>query len=144
MATPIITFKGNCKEAMSFYQTVFRTEIKSSISYGKYVPEGIETPPEDLRDWIMHAEMEICNTIFRFADEPELISCENMEKLTVNVATAKLGQEYFDILKVDGNIRLPPTETYKSNFHAVVIDKYGVYWNIVSEEASTINIEHFS
>ena len=34
----------------------------------------------------MHAEMEICNTIFRFADEPELISYENMEKLTVNGA----------------------------------------------------------
>jgi PhnB protein len=134
MVTPYITFNGNCKEAMSFYQTVFNAEIKTSIPYGEYVPEGIGTMPENLSDWVMHAEMEICGTNFWFADETQPVSCGNMIKLTATVPVAKIGQEYFDLLKLDGDIILPPTETYYSNFHTAVVDKYGVCWNIVSKE----------
>jgi PhnB protein len=134
MVTPYITFNGNCKEAMSFYQAIFNTEIKTSIPYGEYVPEGIETPPDNLSDWVMHAEMEICGTNFWFADETQPVSCGNMIKLTATVPSAKIGQKYFDLLKLDGNIKLPPTETYYSNFHTAVIDKYGICWNIVSQE----------
>jgi PhnB protein len=122
---------------MSYYQKVFKTEIKSSIPYGEYVPEGIEVSQNNLSEWIMHAEMEICGTNFSFADETQLVSCGNMVKLTVGVLTAKQGQEYFDMLKLDGNVTLPPTETYYSNFHSAVIDKYGLCWNIVSKEAPT-------
>jgi PhnB protein len=135
MVTPYITFNGKCKEAMSFYQYVFKTEIKSSIPYGEYIPEDIESPPDNLCDWIMHAEMEICGTNFWFADETQTVSCGDMVKLTATVLTARIGQEYFDILKRDGKVKLPPTETYYSNFHTAVVDKYGVCWNIVSKEA---------
>jgi PhnB protein len=134
MITPYIVYNGKCKEAMSFYQKVFNAEIKSSVPYGEYIPEGIETPPENLSDWVMHAEMDVCGTNFWFADETQSVSCGNMIKLTVTVSMAKTGQEYFDLLKVSGNITLPPTETYYSNFHAAVVDKYGVCWNIVSKE----------
>ena len=135
MVTPYITFNGECKEAMSFYQKVFKTDIKSSIPYGEYVPEVIDTLPENLSDWVMHAEMEICGTNFWFADETQSVSRGDMVKLTATVPTAKIGMEYFDVLKLDGKITLPPTETYYSNFHTAVVDKYGVCWNIVSKEA---------
>ena len=83
----------------------------------------------------MHAEMEICGTNFWFADEIQLLTYGDMVKLTAKVPTAKIGQEYYDLLKNGGNITLPPTETYYSNFHAAIVDRYGVCWNIVSEEA---------
>ena len=135
MVTPYLTFNGKCEEAMSFYQSIFKGEIKSSFPYGDYIPDGIENPSEKLSEWIMHAEMEICGTDFWFADETQVVTCGDMVKLTAKVPTAKIAQEYFDKLKVDGKITLPPTETYYSNFHAAIVDKYGVCWNIVSGEA---------
>jgi PhnB protein len=135
MITPYITFNGKCKEALSYYQSVFKSEVKSMLPYGEYVPADIESPPENLCDWILHAEVEICGTDFWFADETTAVSCGNMIKLAAKVPTAKDGQEYFDMLKIDGTITLPPTETFYSTFHAAVTDKYGVCWNIVAEEA---------
>ena len=134
MVTPYINFNGKCKEAMSFYQIVFKTEIKTIIPYGDYIPEGVEVPTENLSEWVMHAEMEICNTIFWFADETQPVSSGDMIKLNATVLTANLGQEYFDKLKDGGNVTLPPTETYYSNFHAALVDRYGICWNIVSKE----------
>ena len=137
MVTPYIVFNGKCKEAMLYYQGVFNSKINSEFPYGDYVPEGVENPPKNLSEWVMHAEMEICSTNFWFADETRSVACGDMIKLTAKVPNLKIGQEYFDKLKKDGNISLPPTETYYSNFHAALTDKYGVCWNIVSEEPPT-------
>jgi len=134
MVAPYITFNGNCKEALSFYQTVFKSEIKATHLYGEYIPDGIEAPPDNLCDWIMHAEMEICGTNFSFADETQPVSCGSMIKLNAYVPNAKTAEEYFISMKDGGTVTLPPTETFYSNFHAAVIDKYGICWNFISEE----------
>lgn len=42
MVTPYITFNGNCREALMFYQNVFKSEIKMMQLYGEYIPEGID------------------------------------------------------------------------------------------------------
>lgn len=40
-----------------------------SQPYGEYVPEGVTIPPVNLKDWILHVEMNICDAVFWFADE---------------------------------------------------------------------------
>lgn len=136
MVTPYITFAGNCSAALAFYQTAFNGEILMSQPYGAYVPQGVTVPPVNLKNWILHAEMNICDTVFWFADEiAEPVSKGNMIKLTAKVISAKEAQKIFDVLSVGAHITLPPTETFYSTFHAGLIDKYGVSWNIVAEEA---------
>jgi len=103
--------------------------------YGDYMPEGSKTPPELLRTWIMHGEMVICGTNVWFADEATPSAIGNNVKLTVTVETGKEASEIFDALSVDGNITLPPTETFYSVFHAAVTDMFGINWNVVAEEA---------
>lgn len=135
MVTPYITFAGNCSEALEFYQTAFNSKILMSQPYGEYVPEGVTAPPVNLKDWILHAEMNICDTVFWFADEiAEPVSKGNMIKLTTKVPSAKEAQKIFDVLSVGAHITLPPTKTFYSTFHAGLMDKYGVSWNIVAEE----------
>lgn len=135
MVTPYITFSGDCIRALEFYRTVFHAEIQMSYPYGDYVPEGIAVVPPNLKGWILHAEMQICGTVFWFADEvAEPVAKGSMVKLTVKVETAKEAQDIFDALSVDAHITLPPTETFYSTFHAGLIDKFGVGWNIVAEE----------
>lgn len=135
MVIPYLVFQGNCKEVLAFYQEVFECEIKASMPYGEYVPEGIETPPSDLSDWILHAEMQICGTNFWFADALESSEEGSIVRLAAIVPDRKEGEKVFDRLKENGIITLPPTETFYSTFHGALIDKYGVGWNIVAEEA---------
>lgn len=136
MVTPYITFAGNCSQALEFYQTVFNSKVQMSQLYGDYVPEGVKTPPANLKDWILHAEMQICDTVFWFADEvAEPVSKGNMIKLTSKVPSAKEAQKIFDVLSIGAHITLPPTDTFYSSFHAGLTDKYGVSWNIVAEES---------
>ena len=136
MVIPYITFAGNCSEALEFYQTVFNIKILMSQPYGDYIPQGVTAPPTNLKDWILHAEVNICDSVFWFADEiVEPVVKGNNVKLTLKVPSAKEAQKIFDRLSISAHITLPPTETFYSTFHAGLTDKYGVSWNIVADEA---------
>ncbi|MDL2310897.1 VOC family protein [Peptostreptococcaceae bacterium OttesenSCG-928-C18] len=140
MVTPYITFDGNCKEALEFYSLAFDTTISMSQNYGDYVPTGVKDTPDNLSDWILHAEMEICGTVFWFADEvAEPVTKGTMVKLTAQVPNAEEAQRIFDVLSNNAHITLPPTETFYSTFHAGLVDKFGVGWNITALEAPQKN-----
>lgn len=135
MVNPYITFAGECNNALEFYQSVFQSGIKMKQLYDNYVPEGVTDPPKRLCEWVLHAEMEICGTRFWFADEvSEPVTQGTMVKLTVTVPTAKDSQQIYNILSENAHVTLPPTETFYSAFHAGLIDKFGVSWNITAEE----------
>jgi PhnB protein len=135
LITPYLTFNGNCKDALYFYKDVFACEEPTTMPYGDYMPEGSETPPELLRTWVMHGEMVVCDTNVWFADEAALLTNGNNIKLTATVKTGAEAKAVFEMLCEDGNITLPPTETFYSVFHACVTDKFGINWNVVAEEA---------
>jgi len=137
MVNPYITFSGECSRALEFYQTVFQTEVIGTPHlYGDYVPEGVTDLPDDLDRWILHAEMEICGTRFWFADEiAEPVTKGTMVKLTATVPNARDAQRIYDGLSEGAYITLPPTETFYSTFHGGLVDKFGVSWNIIAEEA---------
>lgn len=137
MITLYLVFHGECEKALGFYQDVFNCEIKMKQTYGDYVPDGLKEPPENLRDWILHAEMPICNASIWFADEAsEPVKAGNNVRITATVPTKKEAERIFQKLSKDAiKITLPPTKTYYSAFHAGVVDKFNVNWNIVAEEA---------
>lgn len=135
MITPYLTFHGRCREALSFYQEVFQCEEPKIMPYGDYMPEGSLTPPELLRDWVMHAEMVVNGTNMWFADEAAAPSIGENVKLTAIVSTGAEAAEIFEALAQDGEVILPPTETFYSVLHAAVKDRFGLHWNVVAEEA---------
>lgn len=136
MVTPYLVFSGRCREALELYKAAFGSEIKMSQLYGDYVPEGMQNPPANLKEWVLHAEMDICETTFWFADEvfEPVIKGTNV-KLTVQVPDAAAAQSIYDALYKDAHITLPPTKTFYSTFHAGLVDIFGVSWNITALEA---------
>jgi len=140
MITPYLVFSGNCKEALDFYRVVFHCEEPTVIPYGDYMPEGSKTPPELLREWVMHGEMVICGTNVWFADEAMAPAIGDNIKLSVSVPEKHEATAIFDALSEGGEVTLPPTETFYSVFHAAVTDRFGVNWNVVAEEAPSAAI----
>lgn len=136
MLTPYLTFAGDCRAALAFYQSVFSTAPRMLQPYGDYAPAGIAILPADLPEWVLHAEMEICGTVCWLADEiAEPVAKGNHVKLTATVPAAQEARRIYDALKAGAHITLPPTETFYSAFHAGLTDRFGVSWNIVAEEA---------
>ncbi|WP_343247056.1 VOC family protein [Diplocloster hominis] len=136
MVIPYLTFSGDCREALQFYSKAFGTSVQSVQTYGDYIPEGAADLPVNLKDWILHAEMQICQTNFWFADEAvEPVTKGTMVKLSVPVSTAADARCIFEVLSQDAVITLPPTETFYSTFHAGLIDRFGISWNIVADES---------
>jgi PhnB protein len=135
MIAPYITFNGNCKDALDFYRTVFNCDEPIIMPYGDYMPEGSKTPPELLREWVMHGEMVIRGTNVWFADEATPPVIGGSIKLSVTVPTGEEAASVFDALCVGGDVTLAPVKTFYSVFHAAVTDKFGVNWNVVAEEA---------
>jgi PhnB protein len=134
MITPYLTFSGKCGDALDFYRAVFGCGEPKILPYGDYMPEGSKTPPELLREWIMHGEMVICGTNVWFADEAVPPVIGDSVKLSATVPTGKEAAAIFDALCAGGVVTLPPTETFYSVFHASVTDKFGVNRNVVAEE----------
>jgi len=135
MVTPFLTFNGNCRDAMDFYRTVFGCEEPQIMPYGDYMPEGSKTPPELLREWVMHGEMVVCGTNMWFADEATPSTQGENIKLSATLPTRTQATAVFESLCVGGKVTLPPVETFYSVFHAAVTDRFGICWNIVAEEA---------
>ena len=135
MITPYLTFNGNCKEALAFYRSVFPCGEPSILPYGDYMPEGSPTPPELLRSWVMHAEMTVCGTNVWFADSAQSPGNSGLITLSAIVPTGREALAIYDALCAGGTVTLPPTVTFYSVFHAVVMDRFGVPWQIVAEEA---------
>ncbi len=135
MITPYLVFNGDCQEALDFYRSVFPCGEPKVMNYGDYMPEGSQTPPELLRTWVMHGEMEICGTNIWFADEATPFARGESIKLSASVPTGIEATAIFDALCAGGTVTLPPTETFYSVFHAAVTDKFGVNWNVVALEA---------
>ena len=135
MITPYLTFNGNCKEALAFYRSVFPCGEPSVLPYGDYMPEGSPTPPELLRSWVMHAEMTVCGTNVWFADSAQAPGNSGLITLSAIVPTGREALAIYDALCAGGTVTLPPTVTFYSVFHAVVMDRFGVPWQIVAEEA---------
>jgi PhnB protein len=135
MIAPYLTFNGKCKDALDFYRAVFHCDEPKILPYGDYMPEGSKTPPELLRDWVMHGEMVICGNNVWFADEVAPPVIGDSIKLTVTVLTGKEAAAIFESLCEGGEVTLAPVEPFYSVFHAAVTDRFGVNWNVVAEEA---------
>lgn len=102
MVTPYIVFAGNCRKALEFYRTAFDSNIEMMRTYDEYIPERVINPPDNLSEWVLHAEMDICGTKFWFADEVlEPVRKGNMVKLTAQVDNAKKAQEIYNVLSKD-------------------------------------------
>jgi PhnB protein len=129
-----LTFNGRCEEAFKFYEKCLGGTLGTLLTYGDS-PMAAQVPPE-WRGKIVHAALRVGNV--------DLTGVERLAKdyeapkgfyVLLGVDTPAQTERIFHLLAEKGVIRMPLQETFWSVRFGIVVDQFGIPWEINCEAA---------
>lgn len=129
--TPYLFFKGNCREAMEFYQSIFGGELTIQ-TYDEVKMASEETPA----DYVMHAMLDGGKVKLMASDTAK--ASETAKKVSISLGGTDVDAltEIFEKLSQDVNVEYPLKKEFWGDIFGAVIDKYGIDWMVnISSQA---------
>jgi PhnB protein len=132
---PYISFNGDARQAMEFYNEVFGGELKTN-TFGEF--GGAE---EAHADKIMHAQLEAEDGLTLMAsDTPPGMEYNSGTNISISLSgddDAKL-RRYWEKLSDGGTVTMPLEKQMWGDVFGMCVDRFGVNWmvNIVQPQAS--------
>lgn len=131
-----LIFDGKTREALALYKEAFQTEDAHVMTFGEG-HSGDEYPiPEEAKERIMHANVEIMGSTIMFSDtfpgHPYTVG-NNVTLAVVTSDETKL-RDAFAILAREGKISMELQETFWSKCYGSLIDKFGIEWQFSLEQ----------
>jgi PhnB protein len=148
---PHLKFRGNCREALSFYKECFGGDIKFLQTFGEQ-EEFAKRLPVEFHKNVMHAEF-VSGDLHFFAcdavpmhqhhgccnsdmqDDEDYGCCssgmakdDNRIDLGVSFASESEQTQVFDLLSRGGIVEMPLQDTFWGDRFGIVCDKYGFKW----------------
>lgn len=132
-----LNFEGNTEEVIDFYEKALEgTEIKK-FKFKDFPQKPNNLIPEKELDLIMNASMKFAEGIIMFSDvlpsmkemAGNFIVGNNMSIAIVIKDKSKI-EKYFNGLSVGGTVTMPLTETPWSESFGMLVDKFGVSWQL--------------
>ena len=126
--SPYLTFKGNCREAMTFYQSILGGELTMQ-TFGETMPDG--TPPSH-KDQIMHASLQNDALSFMASDGPPggTVTFGNNVHLSLVGDDEAALTKYFNRLAEDGDIKMPLAKQFWGDTFGMLTDRFGIHWMV--------------
>ena len=126
-----INYKGNCKEAFQFYEK----HLGGMITMMRTFNDQPDTSnlPEDRKNDILHARIEIGDSVLMGADIP---NAEPMRSayLTLRVDSAEEAERIYKLLTDGGEIFMKMEQTFFASRFAMLRDKFGTNWMLLCEQ----------
>ncbi len=131
--SPHLCFDGQCREAILLYQKILGGTIQTMLTYGES-PMASSIEPR-WHDWIVHATLVV--------DEVELSGVDMIPGsyrrpqgffVTLTVDGTARAKGIFESLSQGGVIQVPFEKTFWSPGFGVVVDRFGVPWEINTNE----------
>jgi len=123
---PYLSFDGNAREAMEFYQSVFGGKLTVN-TFGSF---GSDDPA--LKDKVMHSDL--------FTDAGYALFASDMAPgmpfqpgTTITVSLSgddEVLREYFDKLAVGGSVTMPMEKQMWGDEYGQLTDRFGVGWMV--------------
>mgnify|MGYP005761565093 CR=1 FL=1 len=129
---PYVNFNGTCREAVTFYASVFQTEPPQFMTFGD-LPEDADFPlPEKAKHLILHTRLTICGSDVLFSDTFPGNHCTVGSHIGLAVMTdsAEKIKRYFQYLSEDGEVEMELQSTEWSPLYASLTDRFGVAWQL--------------
>jgi PhnB protein len=123
---PYLFFKGNTREAMEFYKSVFGGEL--AISTIGELPEGAQTMPGSKPEDVVHASLRGGDIALMATDSS--IASDKAAKVELSLGGTDEAhmREIFDKLSAGGKVRMPLAKQFWGDIFGSLSDKYGVDW----------------
>lgn len=130
---PYLTFKGNCREAMSFYAEVFGTELEMIMTAGE-MPDW--EAPDEVKDLIAHCSFRVAGGEI-YASDMLMGEIGDMDGMSVMVSLPDkaAAKDAYDKLSAGGEVSMEFQETFWSPGFGTFRDKYGTPWMISTDMA---------
>ncbi|MFD0670310.1 VOC family protein [Cohnella sp. GCM10027633] len=125
-----LNFAGNTREAVEFYAEVFGADASNMMTFGAAPPNPDFPLPDEAKDLIMHARLDIEGTALMFSDVfPGMpLRVGNNVSIVFNSSSTEQMRALFDKLKVGGTISMELQETFWSKYYGILTDKFGTQW----------------
>ncbi|MEA5079152.1 MAG: VOC family protein [Anaerolineaceae bacterium] len=119
-------FNGQCREAMTFYKSVFGGEL--SMQSAGSSPMATQVPAQfqdhlihaqlDTKDWTLMASDAIGHPLTHGNDMSIMINCDNEEQINA----------YYTALSAGGEIVSELKKEFWGAIYANFVDKFGIRW----------------
>ncbi|MCM3118783.1 VOC family protein [Neobacillus sp. MER 74] len=123
-----------CEQAFRFYEHHLGGRITSMMAF-KQLPDPTNVP-EGRENDILHATIEIGDTVLRGADIPNAEPMRSVY-LTLRVYNAEEAERIYTLLSEGGEIFMPMEETFFALRFAQLRDRFGTSWMLLCEHQST-------
>ena len=123
-----VNYPGHCEEAFRFYEQNVGGNIISIMRHSD-VPANPHLP-ENFKNAVLHARMEIGNTVLMAADIP---GAEPMRSayLTLRFGTPAEAERVYQVLGEGGEIFMKMEETFYAHRFAMLRDRFGTSWMLL-------------
>ncbi|MBA2708035.1 MAG: VOC family protein [Gemmatimonadaceae bacterium] len=129
-----LNYGGNCREAFEFYVEHLGGKITSVTTHGEQ-PQSNDVPP-DWKNAILHARMELGETVLLAADiPPDRFQPMRSAYLSLLVDSTDEAERIYALLSQGGQIFMPMEETFFAHRFAMLRDRFGTSWMLLHERA---------
>ena len=124
-----LNYHGNSEEAFRFYEKHVGGSITGIMKHGEQPNPNI---PADWKDKVLHAHMNIGNTVLMGADIPK---SEPMRSayLSLSVDSEQEAERLYDLLGEGGQIFMKMEKTFFANRFAMLRDRFGTSWMLLHQ-----------
>jgi PhnB protein len=131
-----LTFNGHCKEAFTFYKSVFGGDFQYIGKYDAMPSQGdVPFVNDHEKDKIMHITLPISKeTMLMGNDSLEAsgspLAAANNFAIAVKTDSKEEADRLFDKLSQGGQVTLPMRETFWGSYYGMITDKFGIQWKM--------------
>jgi PhnB protein len=127
-----LNYAGTCEEAFRFYEQHLGGRITGMTRHGQQPNSRV---PDNWRNAILHARIEIGNIVLMGADIP---GAEPMRSayLTLTLDTAEDAERVYALLCEGGQIFMKMEETFFASRFAQLRDRFGTSWMLLHERSA--------
>jgi PhnB protein len=125
--TPYLTFNGNCREAMTFYNRCFDAELRiMAFSDAK----GQFDFPEEAKDRVMHARLAKGAAVLMASDTMPGTPLQQGNNFSVSISCESLQEieRVFTALSEKGKVTMPLQDVFWGARFGMLTDQFGINW----------------
>jgi PhnB protein len=131
--TPYLSFEGNCREAMTFYQECLGGELMIQDVAGSPAAEHMSA---EAQNGVLHASLTNGNMVLLGSDAGgQKVTRGNTIALSINCSSDEEITTWFRKLSDGGNITMPLEDTFWGAKFGMLTDRFGMDWLLNYDKA---------